>query len=55
MLELVVQFSEDIGMNFGVNKCAYQRIERRKRKGQNQLLEVHELIIHEVKDGDNYK
>ena len=55
MLKLVVHFSEDVGMNFGVNKCEYQCIERGKRKGQNQPLEVHELIVQEVEDGDNYK
>ena len=54
MLKLVVRFS-DVRMNFGVSKCAYQCIERGKRKGQNQPLEVHELIIQEVEDGDNYK
>ena len=32
MLKMVVQFSEDVGMNFGVNKSAYQCIEWGKRK-----------------------
>ena len=55
MLKMVVQFSEDVGMNFGVNKCAYQCIERGKRKEQSQPLEVNGLIIKEVEEGDNYK
>ena len=55
MLKMVVQFSEDVGMNFGVNKCAYQCIERVKRKEQSQPLEVNGLIIKEVEEGDNYK
>ena len=55
MLKLAVQFSKDVGMNFGVSKCAYQYIERGKRKGQNQPLEVDELIVQKIKDGENYK
>ena len=38
MLKMVVQFSEDVGMNFRVNKCAYQCIERGQRKEQSQPL-----------------
>ena len=55
MLKMVVQFSEDVGMNFGVNKCAYQCIERGKQKEQSQPLEVNGLIIKEVEEGDTYK
>ena len=55
MLKMVVQFSEDVGMNFRVNKCAYQCIERGKRKEQSQPLEVNGLIIKEVEESDNYK
>ena len=55
MLKMVVQFSEDVGMNFGANKCAYQCIERGKRKEQSQPLEVNGLIIKEVEEGDTYK
>ena len=55
MLKMVVQFSEDVGMNFGVNKCAYQCIEKGKRKEQSQPFEVNGLIIKEVEEGDTYK
>ena len=55
MLKMVVQFSEDVGMNFGANKCAYQCIERGKRKEQSQPLKVNGLIIKEVEEGDTYK
>ena len=55
MLKMVMQFSEDVGMNFGVNKCVYQCIERGKRKEQSQPLEVNSLIIKEVEEGDTYK
>ena len=55
MRELVTQFSSDIGMNFGVSKCAYQSIERGKRKPENKPIEVNRLEIQEIKDGDIYK
>ena len=55
MLELVTQFSSDIGMNFGISKCAYQSIERGKQKPENNPIEVNGLEIQEIKDGDNYK
>ena len=55
MLKMVVQFSEDVGMNFGVNKSAYQCIEKGKRKEQSQPFEVDGLIIKEVEEGDTYK
>ena len=36
ILEIVTTFSHDVGMSFGVSKCAYQCIERGKQKLQNQ-------------------
>ena len=51
MLELVTQFSSDIGMNFGISKCAYQSIERGKQKPENNPIEVNGLEIQEIKDG----
>ena len=36
-------------------KCAYQSIERGKRKPENKQIEVNGLEIQEIKDGDNYK
>ena len=54
MLDTVRQFSNDIGMNFGEAKCAYQAIERGKRRSENENLKVGGLAIQEVKEGDNY-
>ena len=54
LLETVTQFSNDVGMKFGVSKCAYQVIERGKRKAQNEDLEVNGLHIQEIQ-GDCYK
>ena len=42
-------------MNFGEAKCAYQSIERGRRKPENESLYVNGLTIQEIKEGDNYK
>ena len=55
MLETVTQFSNEVGMNFGEAKCAYQSIERGRRKPENESLYVNGLNIQELKEGDNYK
>ena len=55
MLETVTQFSNDVGMCFGETKCAYQTIERGKRKAQNKNLSINGLNIQEIQEGDNYK
>ena len=55
MLETVTQFSNEVGMNFGEAKCAYQSIERGRRKPENESLYVNGLTIQEIKEGDNYK
>ena len=55
LLETVTQFSNDVGMKFGVSKCAYQVIERGKRRAQNEDLEVNGLQIQEIQEGDCYK
>ena len=48
LLETVTQFSNDVGMKFGVSKCAYQVIERGKRKAQNDDLKVNVLQTQEI-------
>ena len=55
LLETVTQFSNDVGMKFGVSKCAYQVIERGKHKAQNEDLEINGLQIQEIQEGDGYK
>ena len=54
MLENVTQFSNDVGMCFGETKCAYQTIERGKRKAQNKSLSINGLTIQEIQ-GDSCK
>ena len=54
MLELVTQVLRDVGMTFGVLKCAYQAIERGKQKSGSKLLEVNGRKIQEIKKIDSY-
>ena len=55
MLETFTQFSNEVGMNFGEAKCAYQSIERGRRKPKNESLYVNGLAIQEIKEEDNSK
>ena len=54
ILEFVTTFSKDVGMNFGESKCAFQIIERGKRKHGN-TLRINGLSIEEVEAGDMYR
>ena len=53
MLETMTQFSNEVGMNFGEAKCAYQSIKRGRRKPENESLHVNGLTIQEIKEEDN--
>ena len=55
ILETVTMFSQDIGMAFGLSKCAYKSIERGKYKAENKPLVVNNLSIEEIEEGDQYK
>ena len=55
MLETMTQFSNEVGMNFGEAKCAYQSIEKGRQKPENESLYVMDLTIQEIKEGYNYK
>ena len=54
-LKLISQFTNDIGMRFGVDKCAYMYIEYGKRKSTGTELEMDGLKISELQDTDSYK
>ena len=45
LLEIVISFTNDVGMKFGENKCAYNVTERGKRKHQGKELELEGLRI----------
>ena len=55
LLEIVIQFSADVGMVFGEAKCAYQCIQRGKRVTLATPIEVNGLKIQETKEGDHYR
>ena len=54
-LDLVTQFSKDICMDFGTDKCAYPKIEKGTIISDAELLVMKSLTIKTVKDGDTYK
>ena len=54
-LELITQFTNDIGMQFGADKCAYINIEKGQRKQLNTTIEVNGLNIQELKSDESYK
>ena len=54
LLDIVTHFTRDVGMSFGESKCAYQMIERGKRKEVDEPLHMNGLTIKEVAEGDHY-
>ena len=54
-LEVITKFSQDIGMTFGADKCAYICIERGKRKSMGESIEINGLKLDELKEEDSYK
>ena len=54
-LDLVTQFSKDIGMRFGETKCAYQIIEKGKLVHQVEPILMNGLTIEPIKNGEAYK
>ena len=55
LLEIVTQFSNDVPMQFGVSKCAFQIITRGKREPCNTPITVNNLTLQEIEDGDHYR
>ena len=55
LLEIVISFTNDVGMKFGESKCAYNIMEREKRKHQGKEFELEGLRIKELLEEDNYK
>ena len=54
-LELITEFTADIGMEFGKDKCAYVYIEKGKKKSLGEKFSVEELELNELEDGEQYK
>ena len=55
LLDIVTTFSKDIDTIFGVDKCAYIKITGGKQTNSKDPLEINNLIIQPVANGDNYK
>ena len=53
-LDIVTNFSKDIAMTFGVDKCAYSHIKKGKIV-KSGLLTINNLTIQLVATGDNYR
>ena len=54
-LDLVREFSKDTGMTFRDDKCAYQQIQNRIHLQCTNNLEINQLSIKTMKEGDTYK
>ena len=54
-LDLVTTFSKDTGITFGDNKCAYQEIQNGKLLQCKSNLEINQLSIKAMKEGDTFK
>ena len=52
---IVTQFSNDMAMQFGVAKCAFQLIDRGRREASNTPLIVNNLTLQEIEKGHHYK
>ena len=54
-LDIVTTFSEDVGMKFGKDKCAYLQIERGKIVQNEGPKFTNQVTIKPVKEGDCYR
>lgn len=54
-LDIITTFSNDIGMSFGSDKCAYMKIENGKQSVQGKSINMNGLELNELEIGDTYK
>ena len=54
-LRVITEFTRDIGMQFGQEKCAYLNIEKGKRKQIGLTIEINNLKLRELDDNDTYR
>ena len=54
-LQVITKFTNDIGMTFGADKCAYLYIERGQRKTLGDTIHVNGLELTELVENDLYK
>ena len=53
--DMITQFTNDIGMEFGTDKCAYLYIEKGRRKTLKTTIDINGLQLNELAEGDTYK
>ena len=53
-LDIVTTFSNNIGMSFGLDKCAYLCIEHGKRKSLEESIVINDTEIRELDIGETY-
>lgn len=54
-LDTITKFSNDIGMQFGEEKCAYICVENGKRKSLGNTIEINKVKIREIEEEETYK
>ena len=54
-VDIVTEFSKDTGMTFRDDKCAYQQIQNGVHLQCTNNLEINQLLIKPMKEGDSYK
>ena len=54
-LEIITKFSNDIGMSFGSDKCAYMHIQNGKRKVREEKIMMNGLELNELEINESYK
>ena len=53
--DMITQFTNDINMEFGTDKCAYLYIENGKRKTLDDTIDTNGLHLEELEECDTYK
>ena len=48
LLDLVTTFSQDICMDFGIDKCAYMKVVKGKQVRNLQTLESNDIVIQPI-------
>ena len=54
-IDTITKFSNDIGMQFGEEKCAYVCVEQGKRKILGKNIEINNVKIRELEEAETYK
>ena len=55
LLDLETTFSQDICMDFGINKWAYIKVVKGKQVSNLPPLEMNDIVRQPIKEGDTYK